>query len=91
MSNRVNIAYTYQNSNKGVTKIWITLPMNHPNTSSSHKAENKYVDDGQNTVFTLTLKENELFTINYSIDTQSHVIKCSFLKQKKPTIYEVVL
>lgn len=70
MSNRVNIAYTYNNSNKGITKIWTTLPMDHPDTSASHKAENKYVDDGQNTVFTLTLKENELFTINYSIDTQ---------------------
>lgn len=83
MNNRVNIAYTYQNSNKGVTKIWTTLPMDHPNTSSSHKAENKYVDDGQNTVFTLTLQENELFNINYSIDTQKPCNKMQLSETEK--------
>lgn len=37
MNNQVNRAYTYHNSNKGITKIWTTLPMDHPNTSASHK------------------------------------------------------
>ena len=83
MSNRVNIAYTYHNSNKGITKIWTTLPMDHPNTSASHKAENKYVDDGQNTVFTLTLKENELFTVNYAIDTQKPFNKTQLSETEK--------
>lgn len=82
MSNLVNIAYTYHNPN-GITKIWTTLPMDHPNTSASHKAENKYVDDGQNTVFTLTLKENELFTINYSIDTQKPCNKTQLSESEK--------
>ena len=57
--------------------------MDHPNTSSSHKADNKYVDDGQNTVFTLTLKENELFTINYSIDTQRPCNKTQLSETEK--------
>lgn len=83
MSNQVNIAYSYNNSNKGITKIWTTLPMDHPDTIASHQAENKYVDDGKNTVFTLTLKENDLFTINYSIDTQKQCIKTQLSETEK--------
>lgn len=83
MSNRVNIAYSYHNTNKGITKIWTTLPMGHPDTSASHQAENKYVDDGQNTVFTLTLNENELLTINYAIDTQKPCNKAHLSETEK--------
>ena len=69
MKNIVNIAYSYHNSNKGITRIWTTLPMDHPDVTCTHSPEEKTIDDGNNELFYFTLKENEQFQMNYSIDT----------------------
>ncbi|MBD8035852.1 transglutaminase domain-containing protein [Solibacillus sp. A46] len=69
MKNIVNIAYSYHNSNKGLTRIWTTLPMDHHDVTCTHSPEEKVIDDGNNELFYFTLKENERFQMNYSVDT----------------------
>lgn len=61
--------YTYPNPNKGLTKVWTTLPLDGQNVIASHSYEKKYKDDGQNEMYLISLQENEKFTIQYSVDS----------------------
>jgi len=61
--------YTYPNPNKGLTKVWTTLPLDGQNVTVSHPYEKKFKDDGQNDMYLISLQENEEFTIQYSVDS----------------------
>ncbi len=70
MSNHVNVTFSYPNTNKGLTKIWTTLPLDNQNTIASHPYEKKYTDDGQNEIYYIVLQENEPLTITYSVNLE---------------------
>ena len=60
--------FTYPNPNKGLTKVWTTLPLDGQNVIASHPYDKKFIDDGQNEMYLITLQENEEFTLKYPVD-----------------------
>ena len=86
MGNKVNVEYTYRSVNKGVTRVWITLPLDAPAKILTHEADMTSVDAGQNKMYYFTLKEGEVFQFKYSVDTDQQDTQ-KHLSEEEKTFY----
>ena len=83
MENKVNVEYTYRNVNKGMTRVWTTLPLDTADKSMTHKPEITSVDAGQNKMYYFTLDEGEVFQFKYSIDTYQQDLQKHLSEEEK--------